>query len=760
MRIKLHLLFLSAVLLSSLLAFPAYASGTEKAPSLQEGELPNVFSLSDLGYAETLLVGPFDATSLYFSLPANIRLAPGSSLSLKYALAWSGGTFQGYDDYGIGGTLLVYFNGELIDTVILQPGLASEKEIIIPANALNLPDETGRYSLRFFLNAEVNCEIEEVRTTVIVSKTSELNLQYETVVPPADLTIFPRPIFQPDSIIPSSALVVIPDNPETYEVQAALAAMAGLGAVTNGELTTNLITNSDLSQDLVARNHLIFVGTAEKFPNLSAVNFPIPVADRGLGLDGEFTSDGVIEIGLSPWSPAAVVLFVGGNSPDAVVKAGQAFSTGSIVAVEKPNFSLIDTVNPLERVVVQEDQTLKDLGYEDSTLGLYGEDYYSYVFYASPEQSGSDGAYLDLVLSHSDLLDYDQTGVTLLLNDEIIGGIQLTQESPVTERIKLVPGVLRRGFNRLEVVSDILPRFSCYSDDLMSTWVTVSNASMIHMPVAESQLDFGRNDNLFNFPYMFLDNRDLSDLAFILSPNDPVSIKTAAKVAFYIGEMGSIRLANLQVMYADNLVEEDLAGFNILTVGLPSNSPFILSINDKLPAPIKEGTNEAVQPSMLVNYSLLPDTNVGYLQFLPSPWDTENAVMVVSGNTLDGLPMAGAVLLRDDSIAKLLGNFAVVYDDQIVATDTRFGLAKESIISQLPVAVTITPSGTTTVGEPVSTPKIEARPSWVLPLAGVTVFIAFILLIIMLRRESIASKIPRNKKNQVENGTDSLDKIS
>jgi hypothetical protein len=361
---------------------------------------------------------------------------------------------------------------------------------------------------------------------------------------------------------------------------------------------------------------------------------------------------------------------------------------------------------------------------------------------------------LDLILSHSDLIDYEQTGITVILNDQVIGALKLSEESPATERIKLVPGILRRGFNRLEVVSEILPYFSCYAEDLLSTSVTLSNTSTIHLPVSITQLDFSRNVNLRDFPYMFLDSRDLGNLAFVLAPNDPVSWNYASLVAYNIGAIGGVPLANVHAMYADNVDEESLKNYSLLIFGLPNAVPFYAKINDVLPAPFNPETNEAVQPSMLVNYSLLPDTSVGYLQLIASPWNSERTILVVSGNTIEGLPMAGSALLRDDQIAKLIGNFAIVYFDQIVSTDTRLGIPKESIVSQLPVAVTVTPDASVSLPQ-FSNPPIESHHEWILPLVAVVTVFILVLLVIMLRRESAARKKPKESRARDEASTES-----
>ena len=147
---KLIAIFALFVLFVSLFPVRTVYASANTTIDLQGSQLENTFTFDKLGYAEKLLVGPFDSTSISFGLPANERLAPGSSLSLKYALAWSGGgVSNSTNSAGVGGTLLVYFNDELIDTIILSTDSPLEKEIPIPDEALNTVDENGRYNLSF-----------------------------------------------------------------------------------------------------------------------------------------------------------------------------------------------------------------------------------------------------------------------------------------------------------------------------------------------------------------------------------------------------------------------------------------------------------------------------------------------------------------------------------------------------------------------------------------------------------------------------------
>ena len=754
MKNFLRIFLLVVLVMSGLNVSNVYAESNEVASLIGvNGQLENAITFEQLGYTEVLLVGPFDSTRVNFGLPANVNLASGSSLFLDYAVAWSGSGEVNLEN-SILGTLLVYFNDELIDTIILNGAAGTSKEILIPENAFDVVEEDGRHRLRLLLNADVNCNFDNVQTTLIVSKASRFDLQYSEIEPTIDLSLLPLPIFQPDAIFPSSALIVVPDTPEAFELQSAMAISAGLGSITGGELSVNLITNGNLTPELVASNHLIFVGLGNKFSNLQVAELPFSVGGDSLALPQDNLEDGVVEMSRSPWSDSHAVLYIGGNSPDAVVKAAQVFSSGDVVAVEKPDVSLIENVNStINDQVVFIDRTFRELGYESRTMGLFGENFFSYMFNATSEQVTSTGAYVDLILSHSDLIDLESTGLTVILNDDVVGGVRLSEESPVTTRIKLSPDSLRRGLNRLELVSEIVPYYSCYSSGLQGTWITISESSSIHLPISEQKIDLGSNANLQEFPQMFLTSTDLGDLAVVLPRNDLASWSSASKAMFYIGNRAELPIASLKVFYGDEVSDEILNEYNILAFGRSSTLPFLSKINDFLPAPFNNGTDEAVQPSMFVNYSLLPDTSVGYLQVLVSPFNPEKVIMAVLGNTALGVPMAGTTLTQDVLVSQLSGNFSIVYEDQIVSTDTRLGISKQGIVSELPVAVTVTPAVVETSASPLQDTQIaiQERPVWIIPAILITSAVMVLVIIFLAIRGMAGRKSHKSSKNE-ENG--------
>ena len=132
MKNSLRIILMVVILMAGMNVSHVYADGNEIASPLGvSGQLENAVTFEQLGFSEKLMVGPFDSTSVYFSLPANVNLAEGSSLFLEYAVAWSGSGDVNLEN-SVLGTLLVYFNDELIDTIVLNGSAETSKEILIP----------------------------------------------------------------------------------------------------------------------------------------------------------------------------------------------------------------------------------------------------------------------------------------------------------------------------------------------------------------------------------------------------------------------------------------------------------------------------------------------------------------------------------------------------------------------------------------------------------------------------------------------------
>ena len=750
---KIPVVFIMAaiLLLSSIgssVAVQAQVSQAEKS----------TMTFDELGYIEKLLMGPFDVTTMYFSLPVTWDLVEGGTISLTYTHFLSGGGEAPHLDNNpnwIGGSLLVFYNGQLVDTILLDGVGQKTKVIAIDEDAYRTNSDDGRSDIRLFLDASTTCDYEVVQSSVIVHGASFVDFAYDLVRPPVDLSLFPRPIYQPSSFSPNKATIVIPDSPTDAELEAALSVSAGIGSVSEGNLSLTVIQAKDLTETIQRENHIIFVGLAQKFPQLSGITLPAKITSQGVDVAFAEEDDGFVQVAQSPWDQGHVIYVVSGNTEPALVKAAQAFSTGKLIVSGRKDLSIIAATSPVvEHEVVNEDFTLGDLGYESFTLGGFEGNYADFSFYVSADQVLAEDAYIELLTSHSGLLDAERAGMTVLLNDEIVGGIGFLGEGNEisSEKLEILPKVLRRGKNNLVMFSDLFPFDNCFAPEITSTWVNVSEDSTFHLPISSTSYQIGNRLDLNNYPNIFLEGETLEDLAVIVAKDDFVSWESAFQIVNELGAISSLSMANLKVAYADEVPEEILTEKNLLVLGKASTLPIISDLNSFLPAPFTEGSDEAVQPTFLVNYRVLPETSVGYLQLLPSPWNADKVILTVMGNVDAGIPLAADALSTDNLRSQLLGNFSILYGTQVLATDTRLGPSKEGLVAELPAeAITVSDAEAPSAEESAasedvnSRTEVEGTPKWIVPVFVFSSLIIILLLVFVLRRES-ATRIGDEKE--------------
>lgn len=724
-----HLFVLAMVLSSAFMPLLSVAA-QETAPQEQ------VFSFSQLGYTERIMLSPYDIAQVSFGLPASWALTADSfiTLNLNFASNRVGAFWNG--EFPVG-TLHVRFNGVLLRSILLTGSGSLVEEIRLSPEALKPVAADGRHRLSFVFDARFSCDDRALAASLVISGNSTITLKHRLVALQPDLTLFPRPFYQPGSILPSQAVLVVPDTPSEAELRAALLVSAGLGALTGGNLSYRLLpaTQAAAAQNLSA--DFILVGLPSSLPLLEQVRVPYPLREGAWDVEGMGADDGLLQLAVSPWNAAHLALVVSGNSEAGLVKAAQALSAGKLAAPSRPDVAVISQVNPsLLNENVPEDQTLFSLGYENTPLGGFEGTYAAFFFPASADQVLSTGGYVDMVISSTRLLDTERSGMTVFLNGKFLGSLRFRGETEqvTTTRLQILPGMLRRGSNLLEVQSDLIPLYDCFSPDLSSNTVIISGLTSIHLPRTAQQIELGTLVTLGDFPAPFIADRNLSDLAFVVARNEPAIWELASRLAFSIGRSASIPLANLQAAFGDSLSEDLRQKHNLILVGRPSQLPVLAEINAQLPAPFDLETEQAMQPALLVNYRLLPGVHVGYLQLLASPWKAGNLLLLVSGNTSLGVPMAAETLLTPARLAELKGNFAIVYNEQVLSTDTRLGPPKEALGAELPIVATTTPQPLEQTLPAFDMSQVQERPAWVLPAIIALSVVSLLILLVMAGR--------------------------
>lgn len=696
------------------------------AVTAQSGDL---VTFSQLVTNDIFLNGPFDASSIYFSLPANWKVTSGAQLNLSMTATFNqnaqtpSGTFQ-----GSAGTITVTLNNALVGVVPIDTAGDVNIQLPIPPEALAVPRTDGLYQLRFFLQSGWTCQFDE-NMLVVLHAASSMTLPHETIKPDTSLINFPFPIYQGDAIFTLPVLVVIPDKASAAELQSAMTIAAGFGNLSSSKLAMDLTTVSQLTSEQMAGNNLILVGNAATLPVLDKLTLPLPTSSGAFANPGGNPDDGIIQLVNSPWSDDKVTLIVSGNTDAATIKAAQAVSAGSVRSNAQSNVAIVDAVKSAvisnsQRV----DQSLADMGYGGKELKDVGVNYAGYRFYVPPGQTITKDAYFELQYGHSSLLQFDRAGIVVSVNGKPIGSVSLTEETArqaVNQvRFSIPSTVVLTGSNSLEVRVNLVPFDRCSNPDLNGVYTNIWPESNFHLPMMQAVTSPTANYDLISYPAPFAYDSTLNTTAFILQRDNLASWRDAFHIASYLGDRSNGPVTTLSTFFADELPEAERSKYNFIMVGQPSQLPILSEINKLLPAPFDFGQNVALEPEMQVKYRINPKATVGYVEMLASPWNADNIILVAAGNDPQGVNWAASHLVEPLSWA-LAGNFAVINDLKVYTANTR--------------QTTITPGvgaaqGQTPVLEVVP-PVIETgtpapyRPAWVLP--ALIVSVALILLTII-----------------------------
>lgn len=660
-----------------LLLFSVLAMNIQPAQA-QSDEDNVTFAL--MGEDEISLQGPSDIKSFTYNLPATWEIKDGARLYLKFNTTFniSSSSLVGANNNSVAGYLQVTLNETSLGTILLDQQGETTVELPLYLSAWNDFDPTHPHRLEFTLRTPGPCNDSYAEYAssfngglgLLIHPTSYLYLPHHIKPMVTDLRRLPYPLYQ-DSFLPDSAILVMPDTPSEKELAAVLTTSAVFGRLTEGSLALETITESELSSTHLENSHIIFVGKPSPQSSLDLADWPSPLVDQIFDTSAISQNDGVIQAAVSPLNSNKLWLMVSGMSDEAVLKASQALGGEEEIRVtENVGLSIVSDVQSLQQQsLYSENMTFKDLGYEARDRWGPGIRYIDYAFEVPAGQAVRQGAFLDLVLAHSAMLDMDGSGITVSLNGDYVGSYRFSNASAkVTSwHLELPSSSFRQGENILLFMLNLEATSSCLSYSQL--WFAARSESVLHMELIEAPYEEAR-PRLNKYPSPFVPN--LVNTAFIVPKDNSVSWDIASQVAYDLGsETGGVYI-DLAVAFADSVPDEIRNERDILLIGQPNEMPFMSELSGNMPAPFDVGSDIATETISGFTFDVSPDIPVGYLEVFLSPWNAQNTVMVISGNSTDGLVWAADSLLDSEKFAELRGNLAVLYDDQIIpyAVDT------------------------------------------------------------------------------------------
>lgn len=707
-----------------------------------------------LEQTEMELIGPYDSASFSFDMPPDWAILEGASLNLLMGVAFNTDAQRQLGPFaGVSGTLTVRFNGELLAVLPLNNVGEIERVLPIPINAFTAIRDDGRMVLSISLDNRIACDdrYRNERINVFIHQQSYFNFPHESIQPATNLENFPRPIFQ-DSFSDDFALLVIPDQPSAAELQAALTVAAGLGNITDNNLIMDMTTLGGLTSEQIRNTNIIYIGGASSLPVLSELDLPQPVSEGKFQIAESEADDGVIQMINSPWSNAHVILVVSGNTDQGVIKAGQAIGSSVLLTSHSPNLAVVQQVQVVPVPIAQQtSQTLTDLGYEGWLFQYRGGGTESYNFYIPPGMTVAPDAYLELVYAHSALLNFDRSGIVVVLNGSPIGSVRLSESTAgqATNRVKITlpASAIKPGNNFLEMKVSLLPPDICETLGMQGIWINLWPETTLYLPLIPAPVNLVSNLDLAAYPAPFVYDPMLGSTAFVLAHNDLESWRLALQMAAFLGQSARGPLSALSVFYADEISEAEREQYNLLVVGSPSQLSIMDEMNSFLPAPFADGSdNAAMEDSFQVTYRIPSDSPLGYVQMMSSPWNTYNVVLAVLGNQTQGVSWAASSLIDPKLRSRLAGNFAVVNASQIMTSDTRLSPTLASVSTQVPGVEVVLPVG----GNDDMASLDQSLAIWVLPtlIASIALIVLILAVVAFRKWMRIRTRIRTQKTGQ------------
>lgn len=633
-----------------------------------------------------ILRGPQDSTSMGFRVPAHWAAPTGGQLDLNFTMLLFGSGFADTTNPYFKAIVNISLNNIQIGSAIVDKEGFQTVSFQIPVTAWQAVKADGINDITIQLITNDQCGGASIMT---IDSSSLLTIPHETMLPVTDLHALPWPFYQ-NTFYPDAAVLVLPDDPTPGDLKAALTVSAGFGRFTDGALQLTSTTASALTEAIEKKSNLIFIGKPGAFKTLGAISWPNQPA--GIAPD-----DGLLQMVVSPWNPEKVVLWVSGTSDAGIAKAGAAFSSGEIRTGTDPNIAVVtETHNiptPDEAVV---DTTVSKLGYTEEYRQGEGGHSIDYLFTLPYGQSANGDGYIKLIYANSALLDFARSGFTVTVNGQSIGSGRFTERSTNVDTITIVipQGTILPGQNRITILESLRFPDACARPLDGDLWAVVRPDTMIHIPVGPAPAVVDAL-NLRSYPEIF--SPTLDTLAFILAPSDPLGWSIAVDVAYDLGQKTQGTLINPEVAFAGDTPQKLREERSLLLIGIPSKLPILTELTN-LPATFAKGSDTASEPQNELKFRLSADTPTGYLEICQSLWNPDRLILTVLGNNTQGLLSARKALLTPTLRSKLTGNLAVVYGNNIFASNTNRNATPQPVTIIVPPTATPTPSGTSSNG--------------------------------------------------------------
>lgn len=732
---KYHTLLSLPVVLFLALTLVVSGFGITPARASQEFQaLTTTATLEDLGYAkDETLEGIYVTRDYAVRWPDAWDVQPGNKVDLifSHSLALRSSS-----------SLAVDWNGTRLTSILLDKSNADHAVLTVEIPEDLIVTGYNRLHLEFYMGIhddDICRDVDNPASWSAVHRSTLFTFSYSLKTPLLDLSLYPVPLIDNSSMVENRVTFLMPDQPNLAELSALAAVSARLGELASWRTISIDVQPVSKSESIQPQGHLIVIGTPDRITPLAVDPYKSGKFIDQLGKEIE-TGAGIVWETLSPYDSTAVAIFITGANDDGVVKAAQALSSTATYPRLSGQLGVItDVPDPAAASAAVANRrvfTFEELGYPDETAQGDREQTINYVLPLQHIWQNQSEALLDLHFAHSEILDADQSTLTVMVNNTPVGSIALTLENAVNgmATFHLPARLFVVGDNQISLVANLhLPDdddddyddyYDCGGDTFRESWLVSYSDSKITLPDTPAGLFI----SLADFPDAYIGATDLSQLAIVVS--NPADINTALSLALItegLGHSAEGELLAPKVIDSQMLFDAQPPYEHQLLIGLPSQNPAVRVVNDRLPQPFEADSDRPTTVEGLAGVSS-QSGSVGYIQAASS--SQGNPILIVTGTSDEGVLWAARLLNDPDRRGGLKGDLAIIDNpDSVITAEVKYKSA-DKFAQQETIA-------TTETADPV-------RPaSWITWLAGIVLGITFVLLII-----AALIQLPRKQKSR------------
>lgn len=633
---------IGTILLASifLLGRPLSASAAVPVPR------PDV-SLKDAGIADTTAQGFLPTLEFWLPGYGEYELAEGSYLHLEF------GHSELLDPET--STLTVLVNGLPMASTRLTADNAGRTSwrIGIPKEKLNHDLNLIELQFLMLLGGEEHVNQENPALWSTVYETSHIHYQYASPLrflglPEPDLARFPEPFLRP-TLLEGKVAVILPNEPSSSDFSAAASVAARFGQASGGKpFEAKLYTANQVDQQLRAGSDLVVIGRPDTNPFLHELSPGLPlkvsqgssaqgfVDERNVPIPPE---NGVLQMVRSPWDSRFTVLVVSGGNDEGVHRAVRTLSSRLGMKTLQGPYAIISRAQ--EELRQGEAQgadrpaqvSLRQLGMADSTVKGAGKHIVAFNLDAPPVSSGTT-ATLDLVLTYSPLLDPDRSSAQVSVNGTLVWSQFLRPQGSErsTQRIQLPAASLRPGVNSIAVGFNLyaVPAKSLGPEAKERQWAVLHSDTAISFPIGGEQPPL----DLINYPYPFVADGTPSN-SYLVLPEGGEMLANGLQIAVALGRQSLGQSTEMRAGLASQLTDAAKREYNLVAYGLPENNGVVAEVGPKLPLALEAESRRSLQRTELVLLGIKDAASLGIVELVPSPWNDQKALLVVSGTSAE-----------------------------------------------------------------------------------------------------------------------------